>query len=84
LQPTEARTIIIIIILDKTKLKGSVLKVHRGWMQASSSRLGSWCTASRCLQECRYVPEAQCSAMQRCTQEALNKLAQVLKAMLLC
>lgn len=31
-----------------------------------------------------YVPEAQFSAMQRCTQEALNKLVQVLKAILLC
>lgn len=31
-----------------------------------------------------YVPQAQCSAMQRTTQEALNKLVQVLKAILLC
>lgn len=32
----------------------------------------------------RICPEAQCSATQRCTQEALNKLVQVLKAIVLC
>lgn len=32
LHPTEARTIITIIILDKTKLRVDVLKVPRGWI----------------------------------------------------
>lgn len=36
------------------------------------------------MQPSEHVPEAQCSAMQRCTREALNKLVQVLRAILLC